>query len=181
MSVLYSWVMYRWLIAGVIFLAPYLVLSLSRVPQALGRGVIVSIWLFGFPVAIGWFALKSQMIRPGGKLYQPRFDAVRPTIERNIRILAMAFGVFFVYFATLPFARDLIQLASGEASLQITSQVKLKESGYRNLVEKTIGFSEGGKNYYLWYPSKSIQVGRTYEFVALPRSRIILDYRELNR
>jgi hypothetical protein len=152
----YSWVMYRWLVAVVIFLAPYLILSSSRVPQELGRGIIVSIWLFCFPVAISWFALKSQMIRPGGKLYQPRFDDVRPTIERNIRILVMAFGVFFVYFATLPFARDLIQLASGEAPLQITSQVKLQESGYRNLVEKTIGLSQGGKNYYLWYPSKSI-------------------------
>jgi hypothetical protein len=173
--------MVRWLVVLGIFVAPYLLLSFPVVPQALGRGIVVSIWLFGFPVAIAWFALKSQMIRPGGKLYQPQFDHVRPKIERNIRILVMAFGVFFAYVATLPFARDLTQLASGEAPIHVTSGVRRIESGYRNPVEKTIAFSEGGKNYYLWYPSKSLQVGRTYAFVVLPRSRIILDYHELSR
>jgi hypothetical protein len=173
--------MVRWLVVLGIFVAPYLVLSFPAVPQALGRGIIVSIWLFGFPVAVAWFVLKSRMIRPGGKLYQPQFDDVRPKIERGIRILAMAFGVFFAYVATLPFARDLTQLASGEAPIHVTSEVTRKESGYRNLVEETITFSAGGKNYYLWYPSRSLRVGRTYAFVVLPRSRIILDYRELGR
>ena len=93
--------MVRFFVFLVIVFAPRLILSLA-VPQVLVRGVAVSMWLFGFPVAAVRFALKSQMIRPGGKLYRPEFDSVRPTIERNIRIIVLAFSVFVVYVEALP-------------------------------------------------------------------------------
>jgi hypothetical protein len=89
--------MARWAAFLSIFIAPYLVLRLPGVPQTLGRTIAVSILLLGGPVAIFWFGLKSQMIRPGAKLYQPQFDSVRPRIEWAIRILVLACGAFFLF------------------------------------------------------------------------------------
>ena len=174
--------MFQFLVFVAIVIVPHLILSLTTVPQALGRGIIVAIWLFGFPVAGVWFAVKSQMIRPGGKLYQPRFDAIRPQIERNLRIIVVAFVLFWLYFETLPFGHDLIELQAGRALPRITREVKNVDSGYRAMgIQKTIGFASERENYYLWYSSKFLRVGDTYEFVVLPSSRIILDYRELNQ
>jgi hypothetical protein len=57
--------MIPFLIFLAIVFAPRFILSLA-VPQALARGVAMSIWLFGGPVAAVWFALKSQMIHLAG-------------------------------------------------------------------------------------------------------------------
>lgn len=173
--------MAQFLVFMVIVFAPRFILFLA-VPQALVRGVAVSMWLFGFPVAAVWFALKSQMIRPGGKLYRPESDSVRPTIERNIRIIVLAFSVFVVYVETLPLAHDLIALYDHRAPVRISKQVKSIDRGYRNMgIEETISFSDGGKSSYLWYPTTVLRSGSTYDFVVLPQSRMILDYHELTR
>ena len=116
------------------------------------------------------------------RIYQSRFDAVRPQIERNLRIIVVAFVLFWLYFETLPFGHDLIQLQAGRALPRITKEVKHVDSGYRAMgIQKTIGFASERENYYLWYSSKFLRVGDTYEFVVPPSSRIILDYRVLNQ
>jgi len=169
----------RWLVVIAILLGPYLFLQSPGVPQALGRTIAVSIWAFCAPAAILWFGLKSQMIRPGGKLYQPQFDDVRPKIERNLRILVMAFGVFYFFILTLPFAEDLIQLGNSQKLLRITEEVKYRRSGRGPM--QSIGLSYRDKSYYLFYGTKLLKVGSAYEFVILPRSRMILDYTEFKR
>lgn len=119
------------------------------------------------------------MIRPGGKLAQPQYADVRPKIERNIRIVVLAFGVFFFFILTLPFSEDLIQLAATQKLLRITEVVRSGHSGYRSGPRLSVSLSGSQKDYTLYYPTKTLNVGDNYEFVVLPRSRVILDYREL--
>lgn len=171
--------MTRWLAVLAIMIIPYLVLRSPDVPQALYRIIVISIWAFCAPVAIVWFGLKSQMIRPGGKLYQSQFDDVRPKIERNMRIFVLAFGIFYFFVLTLPFAEDLIQLANSRKLSRITEEVKYIHSSRGPM--QSIGFSRSDKNYYLYYGTKLLRIGGTYEFVVLPRSRALLDYAELKR
>jgi hypothetical protein len=171
--------MTRWLVVIAILIGPYLVLLSPDVPQALGRTIAVSIWAFCAPVAIFWFGLKSQMIRPGGKLHQPQFDDVRPKIERNLRILVIAFGIFYFFILTVPFAEDLIQLANSQRLLRIKEEVKYRRFGRGPM--QSIGLSHSDRNYYLFYATKLLRVGGTYEFVVLPRSHVLLDYAEVKR
>lgn len=173
--------MARWAAFLSIFIAPYLVLRLPGVPQTLGRTIAASILLLGAPVAIIWFDLKSQMIRPGAKLYQPQFDKVRPRIEWAMRILALVFGVFFFFVLTLPLGEDLFLLAAGQKPLRITKTVKFQRFGRRGSPRESIGLSDEDKPYQLYYPTKALRLGDTYEFIVLPRSRMILDYRESNK
>src|SRR6476620_10831480 len=123
--------MAKWAAFLSILIGPYFVLRLPGVPQTLGRAVAVSILLFGAPVAITWFGLKSQMIRPGAKLYEPQFDRVRPRIELVIRILVLAFGMFFFFVLTIPLGEDLFLLAVGQKPLRIMKTVKYKRYGNR--------------------------------------------------
>jgi hypothetical protein len=159
-----------------ILLAPYIVLSLPGISQAAARIVFVSVFLLGVPAAIVWLGLKSQIIRPGAKLYQPRFDSIRPKVERNLRILAFAFALFFFLFFTLPFATDLLRFAAGRKPLRIVGEVSHEQSGSKAPVV-TLNLSHDPRSYYLFYRIKPLLVGRTYEFDVLPQSGLILDYR----
>jgi hypothetical protein len=172
--------MTRWVVVLSILIGPYLVLRLPGAPQAPGRGAIVSVLLLGAPIAIFWFGFKSQMIRSGGKLSEPKFDRARPKIELGIRILVVAFGVFFFWSSTLPVAEDLVLLAAGQNLLRITKTMKYSRSGRPGNPCERIGLSDEDKAYQLCYPTKALRVGDTYEFVVLPRSRMILDYRQSN-
>jgi hypothetical protein len=169
--------MTRWAVVLSILLGPYLVLRLPGAPQASGRGAIVSVLLLGAPVAILWFGFKSQMIRPGAKLSEPKFDRARPKIEIGLRVLVVAFGVFFFWSSTLPVAEDLVLLGVGQNLLRITKTVKYMRTGRPGNPRESIGLSDEDKPYQLYYPTKALRVGDTYEFVVLPRSRMILDYR----
>jgi hypothetical protein len=170
--------MTRWAVVLSILIGPYLVLRLPGAPQVPTRGAIVSVQLLFAPVAILWFGLKSQMIRPGGTLSEPKFDRARPRIELGLRILVVAFGVFFFWIVTLPVAEDLVLLAAGQNLLRITKTVKYRRFGSRGNPRVSIGLSDEDKAYDLYYPTKVLRLGETYEFVVLPRSRMILDYRQ---
>jgi hypothetical protein len=172
----------RILYAVLLFVVPYVVISLPGVPRWLGRTVAASIFIFFMTVATFWFGLspKSKMIRPGGKLSQPQFDSVRPLIERRIRILVVVFGVFAFFTITLPFTEDLIQLAAGQKPLRITGTTTDKSIPLFGVwfLEQSVRLTRGGKNYSLFYSWEPLRVGKTYEFVVLPRTRLILDFRE---
>jgi len=159
-----------------ILVIPYFVLSVPGISQTMVRTVTVSALLFAAPVAILWFGLKSEMIRPGAKLHQPQFDGVRPQIERNLRLLVLAFCAIVLYFGTIPIAKDLLRLAAGQKPLHITETVIRESQGFKSPL-LSVGLSHDTKDYYLYYRIKPLLVGHTYEFVVLPQSRLILDYR----
>ena len=120
------------------------------------------------------------MIRPGAKLSEPKFGRARPKIEMGLRVLVVAFGVFFFWSLTLPVAEDLVLVAAGQNLLRITKTVKYRRSGRPGNPRESIGLSDEDKPYQLYYPTKALRVGDTYQFVVLPRSRMILDYRQSN-
>ena len=172
--------MAKWAAFISVFIGPYLVLRLPGVPQTLGRAVAMSVLLLGAPVAIIWFGLKSQMIRPGAKLYEPQFDRVRPRVELLTRILVLAFGVFCFFVLTLPLGEDLLLLAVGQKPLRVMKTVKYKRYGSRGPMV-SIGLSDEDEEYKLYYPTKDLRNGDIYEFVVLPRSRTVLDYGAPNK
>ena len=158
--------------------APIVILRLPAVSQVVVRMIAVTFWAFAMPMAIFWFGIKSRMIRKGGKLYQPQYDDVRPRIERNIRFALIALCIFYFFVISLPFAKDLIQVAKVRRLLRTSNTVTyIRHSG--RAPSQDIGLSGIDKNYYLFYPCKTLKVGKAYEFVVLPRSRLILDYDDL--
>jgi hypothetical protein len=121
------------------------------------------------------------MILPSGKLSQPQYDSVRPTIERNIRVLVVLFGAFFSYYITFPFSIDFARLVGGETPLKMTGIVRGRSVPLLGLwfVEQSVRiFPETKAKYYLYYSWRPLRVGETYEFVVLPHSRVIIEFHE---
>jgi hypothetical protein len=88
--------------------------------------------------------------------------------------------VFFFSVLTLPLGEDLFLLAVDQKPLRIKKTVKYKRYGTRR-PSVSLGLSDEDEEYKLYYPTKSLRNGDTYEFVVLPRSRTVLDYRAPNK
>jgi hypothetical protein len=162
-----------------LFILPFAVVSLPGIPTAAGRLVAVSSLLFAGPVIFLWYGVnpKSKIIGERAKLS----EKARPHVERIARVLIVAFAVFFVYVLTVPFATDLFYYAKGkEKPITIVGVIKDKSVPLFGLwfLKQGVRLSYGAKSYALLYSWTPIRFDRSYEFVILPRSRMILDFRE---
>jgi hypothetical protein len=170
----------HWLAIFFIFVFPVVIVSLPGVPIWLGRAVAVSIFFFFLDVGIFWYGLnpKSKMIL-GGTLAEARFDKTRPKIELGIRICVIAFGLVLIVYKVLPLASDLFHLSTGEKPAGFTAKVIYETSSFGGLLlgERSVRFAREGASYTLFYSWTSpLRVGESYEFVVLPRSRLVLDF-----
>jgi hypothetical protein len=166
-----------------IFVIPFVVLIVPGVPQWLGRTIATSILIFSFTVGVFWYGLssKTKMIVSPGKLSQPQYDSARPLIERNIRIIVVLFGAFFFYYLTFPFSVDLATLIGGKTPLRISGMVRTKSVPLFGVwfIEQSVMISPETKvKYQLYYSWDPLRVGETYEFLVLPRSRVIIEFHE---
>ena len=172
-----------WMIAMFfVFVLPLVVVNVDAFPAWQGRAIAVSSLLFFFTVAIFWYGLNpnTKMIRGGG-LAEPRFDKIRPRIELGIRAAVVLFGVFFAVFNTFPLAADLVHLAKGEPPVRRAATVQSRTSALGGVLlgQSSVRLADPGQSFYIFYNwSKPLRVGESYEFVILPRSRMILDFRE---
>jgi len=170
-----------WLALFFLFVLPLMMVSPSWIPPWVGRAAAVSSFTFFATIAVFWRGLspKSKMIR-GGRLSESRFDNVRPKIERGMRLLVVAFGFLLSFYVALPLALDLFHLAGGEKPTTITAVVKYKSVPLGGIwfVHQSVRFTRDAVSYSLFYSWKPLQVGSSYQFTLLPRSREILDFHE---
>lgn len=165
-----------------IFVVPFVIVSVPGIPQGLGRLIATSILIFSLTAGIFWYGLssKTKMILPSGKLSKPEYDGVRPTVERNIRVLVVLFGAFFSYYLTVPFSMDLARLMGGEKPSTLTGVVKSRSVPLLGLwfIEQSVRVFPETKAKYLFYSWQPLRVGETYELGVLPRSRVIVEFHE---
>ncbi len=169
-----------WLAGFFFFILPFIMVSLPGIPVWRGRVVAVSSFIFFGTVAIFWYGLspKSRIIRDSGKLSNVQYLRLRPKIEKAIRFLIVAFGVLFFFKVTLPFALDIFQLVGGEEPVRSVEVVKYKSVPFGGLwfLKQSLRFTRDAMPYSLFYSWTPVRVDESYEFVFLPRSRIILDF-----
>ena|SRR5438874_9537980 len=163
-----------------LFVFPFAVVSLPGIPPSPARLLAVSSFVFAVPGIILWLGLnpKAKIIGDRARLS----DNARPHVERVARVLLVAFSVFFFYEMTVPFAIDVFHHAKGdEKPISIVGVIKDKSVPLFGLwfLKQGVQLSCGAKSYTLLYSWTSIRFDRSYEFVILPRSTMILDAREI--
>lgn len=163
---------------------PLIMVSLPGIAVWIGRAIAVSSPVLFATLGIFWLGIspKSQMIREGARLSEPRFSNVRPIVEKGMRLLFVTFGVFWLFEITVPLTSDLLHLAFGEKRASLTATVFDRSTAFLGVLfgERSVRFRPDGKSYYLLYSWRSpLHVGESYEFIVPPRSRMILDFREV--
>lgn len=170
-----------------VFVLPYFIIYLSGLPYWLGR-VIASAILIGF-ISVGsfWFSLNpnSQVIAHRAKLDRSTRLKLRNKVEIALRVLGVAFGIFFNIYITFPFAVDVVDVLRKKQPVIARDRIAgnstifglsfLKQSLY--LVNNN---DRGNDSYTLLYSFSVLKVGHEYELKTLSRSMIVLDQQELN-
>ena len=175
-----------WASVFFVYVLPVAAINSGIVPVWLGRTIAISSFTFFVTVAIFWFGLnpKTKMIR-GGRYAAPDFAKFRRRTEIEIRIVVVAFGIFFAYSDATPLASDILHLCAGEKPAAFKAEVTYRTTalfGGALLGENSVRLASTNGSYYLFYNwTKQIKVGRSYEFVVLPRSRTILDLDEVKQ
>jgi hypothetical protein len=165
------------------FVLPLIFLNLPGIPVWRARMIAVSCLMFFLAIAIFWWALspKTRMIR-GGTLASSKYDAIRPRIELGMRISVVAFGIFFAFYVATPLLLDVIGIARGELPDRFPARVVYSTSGLGGVIlgERSVQFERGGPSYYCFYSwTDPLRIAHEYDLTVLPRSKMILDFREI--
>jgi hypothetical protein len=160
-------------------LVGYLVIYLTDMPHWEGRILVMIVLLPSINGWILWYGInpKTQMMSP-----DPKFAKNRGRHEVELRIVIIAFGLLMAYWMTLPLGADLIGLARGDRLIDKTNAVALHEVGGTAdwFLYQSVEFSDKGHvdaYTFVFYPSRT-KAGVAYDFIALPRTHIILDCHE---
>jgi len=165
-----------------VFVLPYVLVSLPHIPLWLGHTAATSVLVFVGTAAILWVGLSrhSKFIRTSGKLSEPQYADSLPKIEKGIRLMVLGMALLICFTTTFPLASDLGRLAIGNEPARVTGVVAYRTVPFMGIVvmAQSIRFSRKSGSYYSLYSLKPIRVGTSYEFVVLPRSRFIVDFRK---
>jgi hypothetical protein len=160
-------------------LVGYLVIYLTGMPRWEGRILVMAVLLPSINGWILWYGInpKTKMMRP-----DPKFNKNRGRHEVELRIVIIAFGVLMAYWMTVPLTADLVGIARGTKLVSKTNAVALHEVG--GTVDwslyQSVEFSDKGnvEAYTFFFFPVRTRAGVGYDFIALPRTRIILDCHE---
>jgi hypothetical protein len=167
------------LFAALVVLAGYLAIYLTGMPRWEGRILVMAVLLPSINGWILWHGInpKTKMMSP-----DPKFAKNRGRHEVEARIVIVAFGLVMACWMTLPLAADLIGLARGAKLVRKTNAVALHEVGGTAdwFLYQSVEFSDRGNvdaYTFAFYPGRT-KAGVAYDFIALPRTHIIVDCRE---
>jgi len=160
-------------------LVGYLVIYLTGMPRWEGRILVMAVLVPSINVWILWYGInpKTKMMKS-----DPKFDQNRGRHEVELRIVIIAFGLVMAYWMTLPLTADLIGIARGAKLVSKTNAVAVHEVGETAdwFLYQSVEFSDKGNldaYTFFFYPGRT-RAGVAYDFIALPRTHIILDCHE---
>ncbi len=165
--------------------APFLSLVLIR-PEWVGRltGVAFFCTFVGVATLIYGLHPKSAFLHRKSKFARSGSIQVKRNAQRVIRGLVILGGCFFLIFVTRPVLEDCFQtLQQGKPYLmQTTGRVSGNEFIFglycvkQSLIIKEETRSDG---YIALFCPRLARVGRTYHFLIAPKSKVVLDWSEV--
>lgn len=164
------------LFAGLVVFVIYLVIYYTVLPPWKGRILLLAVFWPSVNAWILWCGInpKTKMMNA-----DPKFDKNRRRHEIEAKMVLVAVGLLMAYWMTLPLAADIIGLARGTKLISKKNAVAEREVGGTAdwFLYQSVEFSDGGtvEAYtFVFYPTRT-RAGVAYDFVALPRTHIILD------
>lgn len=153
-------------------------LVFRQLPEWPARLLVMTVLVVGVPIGAAIAGLNSnvELIKPGAKLNRAGLERQKQASVWVIRVLAVAFSIFFVWQVTWPFARDLVELA-GRGEPETVGGLVARNGAFL-IFRQSINLVRDGKtelkSYALFFSFTVPQAGRAYRFQVMPRSRVVL-------
>ena len=150
-----------------LFLMPYVLTYFPGLPRRFGRVIALSFMALAATAVAFWFGcnLDLHVIKTNSNL-----DVI-------IHIISISFGIWLCVVMLYPLAIDVERLIINKESTRFRRIVSDRRVPNRAPI-CLVRFSGGGPSYYLWFAVGLPEVGQVYNFEVLPKSRVILDFRD---
>lgn len=183
---LLKWIRRFWVPFVFIICPPPIILLAGRL-EWIARIFTFLVVLPAAVVAVFWYGLspKTQIIKPGAKLNRQEFGKKWKTRVTIIgRALFCLTGLIILFGLMVPFTIDIALLLSGDKPIMVSGRTIDNETFFGfSFIYQNIRFeTDAGakKHYFLLYSAKPrLRRNAHYEFLALPRSKLVLQAREL--
>ncbi len=180
-----------WYVATFIILGPFLFISFIE-PDWLGRLIGLS-FFFGIPPIIAFLYAfgprKNLTDIAHRKNLWPQY-IIKRIGERGVdivtKVLCLIAGMWIVLFMSLPFARDVLFIIDNagpkEKKMHVVENQGSSVAGFVFREVVVDSYPSGTENTFrAWYFSpRYIMQGKTYEFLYLPNTHIILDAKSVS-
>jgi len=170
----------------ILFVFPVVCITTTGEHEWIGRIIALAVvCTFGIPILF-WWALnpKSNFIAKNAKLNQPKFKKMKRHIDLMVRLVIIVFGICFLWGTAIPLGIGIGSLMFDGRPVvlrgctsSITTPLPLLEFLTQEIVLEQAGCKS---TYRFWYPLRPrLKQNKDYELLILPRSRLILDAKEL--
>jgi hypothetical protein len=177
----------RWIaFFGLLIGLPFLLIYALGLQHWIGRVIADAILCYSVTLVFTGYALNPrtmmEMVRQRKKENQPKMS---PGISGTVQVLSGALAVFLWWIWGVPFASDVAKLTLGKGRTILVGRVcGVSGSIYGlNFLKKSVYMCDGttrdGRSYTLFYSIGGPETGGKYELTVLPRSRMLLDAKEI--
>jgi hypothetical protein len=179
---------FRWIAALIVIGLPFLLIYASGLPQWVGRAIGSGILCYAVTFLFSGYGLspKTMMKFWRGPKTKTERREMSPRIARLVQILTAALALFFWWYWAIPFAMDVVTMARSHGPTRFTGQVSSVGGAIYglNFLKRSVYFrdangSAGRSSYTLLYSLEGIEPGGRYEVTVFPRSRMLLDAKEI--
>jgi hypothetical protein len=175
----------RWIAMLGVVGFPFLLIYASGLPRWIARAIGDGILCYSVTLLFTGYAVSPKAM---GKIRSSRGkdrSQMSPRVSALVQILCAALAVFFWWIWAVPYAADVAALAGGNGPTRVVGRVcRVGGAIYGlNLFKRSVylcdGNSGAGRSYTLLYSIQGPEPGGKYELTLLPRSRMLLDAKEI--
>jgi len=177
---------FRWIAALILLGLPFLLVYASGLPQWVGRAIGTGILCYAVTLVFTGYGLSPKaMMKILGKPNKERREMSTGT-TRLVQISTALLAVFLWWIWAIPFAVDVINLPRRHGPDRFSARVcSVGGAIYGlNFLKRSVYFCGAngkatGGSYSLLYSFYGIEPGGRYEVTVFPRSRMLLDAKEI--
>ena len=177
-SVLYLSILFIYIIV------PFGVILLFKGNEWFGRTIGLTVVLFVSVPLIFFltFSKKIELIKKDSKINRtPSLKKKKSGVILIIRSCIFIFGLGLLFLFVIPFIQDLRAISRKDVPVVVRQEIVQSTSPFGAwFLSQTIKLkADKGKNYYFLYSlKKRVTKNKTYKFLILPQSRLIVEIRE---
>ena len=177
---------FRWIVVLILIGLPFLLIYASGMPQWVGRAIGSGILCYAITFLFSGYGLSPKTMMKIWGRPKKKGREMSPGIARLVQVLTALLAIFFWWIWAIPYAMDVVNLARSHEPNRFVGQVcSVGGAIYGlNFLKKSVYFCEAtgksvGGSYTLLYSLHGVESGVRYEVTVFPRSRMLLDAKEI--
>ncbi|MEN6384359.1 MAG: hypothetical protein ABFD79_04095 [Phycisphaerales bacterium] len=179
-------ILWHWMPLFILVVIPYCIIKFPICDVWKRRLVAIAI---DMPLLMLWFFIyglnpASTFMIEFGKLSKPKYAKIKLKLIFLMRVLFCIFALFIAYNDVFLFYSDILSLDQNDSIERFSCVIKISRPPFPGLSflyqSFIIDINNNEKDYSMWFPFRSrLNPGDRYIFIALPKSSMVLDVKEL--